>query len=316
MGNIYTCAVSSSYSVAQWTVSTAGVLGSSTPTTVGIGGSCEGLAVDRQGTVWVSNNQPTATYNLYKLVPPLTTSTTCTSAAGCSGVLNVNSLTGVTSGSYPLGVAVDPNQNIWFADYLSSGVGEVSVLPNSGSLSAPAYAASAISVAAGGEQSYDIAFAPSGTSYVAWVDNNYLSSTASANSGVTEITPSFASSPSTQISGLTKTTYLQTVNDAQGTLVGLNSMAADGAGNIFSDNQNGSQIMETTAAGTNIGLFPCVLKSTGTGCTSSVPTSPRGIAVDSTGSVWVASGTQGMIQIIGLAAPTWPQLSLGKVGKP
>jgi len=316
LGNIYTCAVSSSYSVAQWTVTTAGLLGSAVPTTVGIGGSCEGLAVDRQGNVWVSNNQPTATNNLYKLTPPLTASTTCTSAAGCSGVLNVNSLTGVTSGSYPLGVAVDPNQNIWFADYLSGGAGEVSVLPNSGSLTSPAYAASAVSVGAGGEQSYDIAFAPSGTSYVGWVDNNYLSSMASANSGVTEITPSFASSPSTQISGLTKTTYLQTVTEALNALVGLNSMASDGAGNIFTANQNGSQIMETTAAGTNIGLFPCVLKSNGTGCTSSVPTSPRGIAVDSTGSVWVASGTQGMVQIIGLAAPTWPQLSLGKVGKP
>jgi len=93
-------------------------------------------------------------------------------------------------------------------------------------------------------------------------------------------------------------------------------MASDGAGDVFSDNLLGNQLMETTAAGANVGLFPCVLKSGGTGCTSTAPSAPRGITVDSTGSVWLAGGASGMLQIIGLAAPTWPQLSLGKVGKP
>jgi len=343
-GKLYTCSSYSSYSVAQWSVTAAGAITGTPVNTVGLGGSCEGLAVDQSGNVWASSNNgtTTATYNLFELTTPFgagSSSTSCTSTVNCTGVLDVNNLSGISSGSTLQGVAVDPNQNIWFADQVIGGssAGEVSVLQNTGSVTSPAYTfqscitgsgsgaatsaspctaqqkAGVSSIAAGGELSYDLVFVPSGSSYVAWLDND---STSTTYSGVSEITPSFASSPSTEISSVAKTTFLTTATSAQNSSVELLSMASDGAGNVFSDNLLGNQLMETTAAGANIGLFPCVLKSGGTGCTSTAPSAPRGITVDSTGSVWLSAGTSGMLQIIGLAAPTWPQLSLGKVGKP
>ena len=37
--------------------------------------------------------------------------------------------------------------------------------------------------------------------------------------------------------------------------------------------------------------------------------------IDSAGNIWVVDGSGGMItEVIGVAAPTWPELSLLKVG--
>jgi len=43
----------------------------------------------------------------------------------------------------------------------------------------------------------------------------------------------------------------------------------------------------------------------------------REVNIDSTGSMWIAMGTVGnVLQIIGSAAPAWPLLSLGVLGRP
>jgi hypothetical protein len=41
---------------------------------------------------------------------------------------------------------------------------------------------------------------------------------------------------------------------------------------------------------------------------------PRQIAIDSTGSIWMGFTTGGATQVIGVAAPSYPLLSIGKTG--
>jgi hypothetical protein len=69
-----------------------------------------------------------------------------------------------------------------------------------------------------------------------------------------------------------------------------------------------------TYAGGFFAILPCVnINPTATTCGSSATGSlqgPRNLAIDSTGSIWVASSTNGsVVEIIGTAAPAWPQLS-------
>ncbi len=70
------------------------------------------------------------------------------------------------------------------------------------------------------------------------------------------------------------------------------------------------------------GFNPCIVNS-GTTCTYPDNASAKGIAIDSTGSVWwttpdlttTNANSNRLIQMIGTAAPTWPLLAAGKPGK-
>ena len=69
-----------------------------------------------------------------------------------------------------------------------------------------------------------------------------------------------------------------------------------------------------------VGIAPCYLPAAATTCVSSPYTNPDGLAIDSTGSLWVSvasisNGTStiggGLLQVLGSANPTQPQLSYG-----
>ena len=267
---------------------------------------------------------------------PLTTGTGCAAATGCTGIFNVNTPgTGGTSatGQYPFGIAVDPNQNIWVADFGTAAAGSVTVLQNTGAVATPSYqgevgyttsgaaatgttkATTTFLAFATGQQSLGVAFTPStaAAGYAAMVSEN---TTTAGQNGITAVTPTVTTAA---VTALAAGTLLPGVATGANT-VGLYYDAADGLGNLFTPNQGGNGLMFTNnviATPTNYALLPCVLlTSTATGCTSTVPSSPRGITLDSTGSVWLFSGTKGFVQIIGPGAPTNPLLSLGKVGRP
>ena len=369
LGNIYSCDTSSTttyqnpatLTVEQWPVTTGGVVTLTPTATMGTGSYCDGMAVDRSGNVWLTNpdsagSTASFTYNVYELVPPLTTATTCTgtspTTAGCNGVMSLNNLNLGTTYYGADGIAVDPNQNIWVGGSNITNPPAVAVLQNTGSLTSPTYAfqsgytgsggsstgtskvpaTATTAVGTGGEANYGMVMAYSASAsggYVGWTGSPSSSSTAcspgpnpscatnTSPSTVVGVEPFSPTLTSAEVSSLSAGTYAGAVGySTTNAILGLNVGVADGLGNVYWANQGGNQMMETTAQGTNIGLFPCALKPGGTGCTTTSPNSPRGIAMDSTGTAWLASGTAGMFEIIGLGWPTWPQLSLGKVGRP
>jgi len=83
---------------------------------------------------------------------------------------------------------------------------------------------------------------------------------------------------------------------------------------------SGITVYDTTdniALGTYKGCF-VISKVCGTTSAGQVPIfSPRDAAIDSAGDVWVVSGASAnLTELIGAAAPTWPALSMGKLGLP
>jgi hypothetical protein len=96
----------------------------------------------------------------------------------------------------------------------------------------------------------------------------------------------------------------------------------------YLDNATGTFLYQyIPSTNTTNAYYPCYNAGTSTGtgtATSTVQTCTTGmstkqdLAIDSTGSVWVASyGNSGggrMVQIIGVAAPTVPLRALGKAG--
>ena len=77
----------------------------------------------------------------------------------------------------------------------------------------------------------------------------------------------------------------------------------------------------STSKTTYFAIAPCYAASGATTCSSTVASSdPHVVQIDSTGAIWVAgTGSSGgnpgfVVQVIGTAYPTWPQLSYGEFG--
>ena len=105
--------------------------------------------------------------------------------------------------------------------------------------------------------------------------------------------------------------------------------AIDGHANIFMPDNNSSssytwQYLPPSGsyAGGFFSILPCAIVTATTTCATGNTSGagqavygPRNAAIDSTGSIWVASSTNGnVVQIIGTAAPTYGQLSYLKPG--
>jgi hypothetical protein len=96
-------------------------------------------------------------------------------------------------------------------------------------------------------------------------------------------------------------------------------------GDVFS-NVYGLHAYSTTTGyvlSPTLGFISCYLATTATTTCASTSTSPyayptyssRGIAIDSTGSVWLSNSVYATVtQLIGIAAPTNPLLAAGKPG--
>jgi len=79
-------------------------------------------------------------------------------------------------------------------------------------------------------------------------------------------------------------------------------------------------VYDVADGGLALGTYKgCLVSGTacGTGASASPIFSPRGAGIDSAGDVWVVSGAaHTLTELIGVAAPTWPGISMVKFGRP
>lgn len=256
-----------------------------------------GVAVDSLGNVWYSSATTTG-QNLHELVKNGSTYTEATFAIPPS------------STTYQLyQIRPDANNNIWVAGY-SSSKGAAVYFPNTGTAAAPTYTAGLQYGLITGTGTYGVTTDASGAGWA---------TTSGTGNGVWKVA----------VTGSGASATLAPTNVAADPAAGARFMDIDGSGAIwYVDNTTGTKVYQYIPGHTaTTAFYPCYNAGTTTGtgtATSVVQTCTTGIstrldlAVDSTGSIWVASyGNSGggrMAQIIGLAAPTVPLKAAGKPG--
>jgi len=276
-----------------------------------VGGSLHvySTAVDQHNNVWVSGTAGSAS-SLWMSPAGGATFTT-------QGTFD---FTAVTSNAQGLGI--DPNQNVWVA----GGTG-LAVLPNTGTLGTPTYTSAEITATPGGTVPSAFAFT-AGAGGLPSVFNAFYEATGSVN-GVQPYTPTYSGATVTALGQGALTTAPD--SSAAPVITGVEfSAQADGAGHVWLGDTNSHSVIQfnpntTPANDTAFRYEPCQFVPANGGCFTGTTTQnsvfttgkPFTISIDSTGSIWVTAEAAGsVVQIIGAAAPTWPLLSLGKVGMP
>jgi hypothetical protein len=252
-----------------------------------------GVAVDSLGNIWYDSNTATG-QNLHEL---LRNGSTYTEATFPVPPASTDQL---------LQIRPDSNNNIWVAGY-NTTTAQAIYFPNTGTAAAPTYT-TAIKPATlpGGSTMYGITTDASGNAYS--VSNG-------TGSGIYKTT----------VTGSGASSVLSATSVAPNPATAARFMDIDGSGSIwFADFTTGTDLYQyVPSTGTTTPFYPCYNAGTTTGsgtsqtCATGISTR-YDMAVDSTGSLWVASyGNTGgghMVQILGLAAPTVPLKALGKPG--
>jgi len=267
------------------------------------------LAVDRSNNIWAFGVQQTnGLSNLYR-APSTFVSGLKTWVAQPSPQPEPL----VLPASNFIGLAIDPNQNVW----TTAGT-TVTVVENTGTASAGGQTytvSSPTSATASGSPAEGIAFTGTASATKAWI------SSYNTTAGIQLFTPTYDTN-TIGVKTIASSTFVQPTS-VTGTLFN----EADGAGTVWLADYNSSSVQAfnpTSSAAYK--YLPCIGGSTT--CTSAFasPGKPISVAIDSTGSIWVTVPMAGsvattaspgsIVQIIGSAAPTWPLLSLGMLGKP
>ncbi len=259
-----------------------------------------GMALDPQGNVWIANEQTNPN-------------------SGNGNVTELNSsgnplTTGLTSGgiNFPIAATADTNGDVWVVDY---GNSKVSLFNDSGSALSPSTGWGGTSL------SFPVALAVD-ADHNAWVANQ---------AGVLPVTKISADGSQTTnyncdcdgASGIATDQsgnvwlanyYGNSISEVNtcGTLVldaaiggGVDhpqGIAVDGAGTVWVANYLGGSISEVKGASSSApGTFSSPLAGFGT---DTGLLQPYGLAIDSSGNIWVSSfGNNTLTQFIGLAAP-------------
>ena len=281
-----------------------------------------GVAVDQTNNVWVSNASNSGASVVEFLKATINASTGAAIPDYSSGALTV-----------PVqGLAIDAGQDIWgvspgaapVTSTNSSGVvtttkasvsSITAVIPNTGTAKTPAYAVTGtvpIKGTLSGYNGFSVAISSSSTAFVPLYDQ--LNSAVSSGSAVTT-----TGNPS------------MTTSSASNVATTPHRSEVDGAGNVFwTDNEYTGLLWRYTpgtgtSSGSLISLLPCFPFPTSNGlqCITTnnsssayTPSNLRALAIDSAGDVWYAAdaGYGAVIETLGLAAPTWPELSYGYPG--
>jgi hypothetical protein len=305
LGNIW--ATSNGAALYKFSASSGGA-----PTVYTSLGSTYDVAVDANNNVWTGNVISSGT-NIEEFAY----------TPGTGWALNYTAA--APGGVY--GISVDAQQNVWAATYYTSAATslntEATVLPNVGTVSSPNYNASAGVITPVTATFSDSAYRPYGivfdASGNAWYDIYGGAST--STSGIEEVVPN----STTNITSLTPGPFiLGTTTTANGNVLGAsvtNLAAIDGAETMFiGDNVSPVQSLVVYNTATNQALSPttgiagCYLATSTTTTCTTASYNPREPTVDSTGSVWAGVTTGGVVQFIGLAAPSYPVLAVGKPG--
>jgi hypothetical protein len=277
-----------------------------------------GLAVDKSNDVFFSTSNVSGTDNLYELPQGSTSSTTPT----------IVSFGGTAfASSHSLGsLAFDASGNIWGSHNSGSGTGYI-YGANTGTFPAEAFGSAVAdcnNCSGGGIGTEGTNSEPSGS--VVDASGNYWFT---GQKGLYEVPAGGGAG-----AGTGSTAYTLGSSNQQMRLLGI-----DGAGTIFvPDNDSNGPANPLAAGGPTepspvlrifYPAFPTQLTvaiagcnvGTATGNTTCITTNAgapnnqmfyqaMNVAIDSTGSLWVSSvANDGIIQVIGTAAPTWPQLS-------
>lgn len=243
-----------------------------------------GLAIDRANNLWYTS-AVTGQQDIFEL-----------SQANLYGPVSFATPPAQTVGP-PSAVAIDAAQNVWFVDDTAAGTtGVAGVFPNTGTAAAPAYANAALTASLPSAQYASVGVAIDGSGN-AW---------AGSHAYLNEFTPSETSGVITSIA---ETKTLNSSSSAP------HAVEVDGAGTVWaSATASTGSIVYSVAGAAGIKLSPCYAPA-GTQSCAVVSLDNRSLQIDSAGSVWVAaSGAGYVLQLIGTAAPTWPQLSLGQPG--
>jgi len=211
---------------------------------------------------------------------------------------------------YPGPILIDGNYNVWVSSSGTSSTGTpyVSVLPNSGT-AAPAWTDAVISEALTEGRAFGVSMDGSNNVWATSYNDN-----GATDADLFEFTPTYTGATVTSVSASANNPISLAVSSSpyQGEF--------DGVGTYWfpSNASTGNIYYYVPATGADIGLLPCFLPGGATACgsnTNVATAGPRVVQIDSTGSIWVAASAGGQIvQIIGSAAPTWPQLSYAKFG--
>jgi hypothetical protein len=278
-----------------------------------------GLAVDRSNFLWMGLGATAGT-------GAFASASNCMTSVYPSGATYKASTTtqpvcntATNEGAYIL--SIDTNQNIW-----SNNPGPDSVSPAVNTQASAAFVfANQTATATASYANTDIYYATLTANGVKSTGDNSISGVAVDSSGnawfptidtLYKYTPALTASVITGIG--TQTSYTTTVANP-------GTPNFDGTGTLWFPSYDASSTVNYSVAGTVTTLTPCYAASGATSCDYTHAAFGTDAQVDSTGAVWVALyGNQaavspvtpnaGLLEIIGTAAPTWPQLSWGHPG--
>ena len=317
LGNVWAanfCGSNSPCSSATELSSTGQPLSSSSGFTDGTLWENYGLAIDIHGSVWVTNQQTTSVNGGQGSVSELNSSGQVGSAFYGGGIYFPVAVATDTDGSIwtanqgdstasklsntgsaisasggwgtpgqlagPDAVAIDANHNAWFANGSDSPGSVVSISPNGGTISV---------IASGGD-------APSG------IATDQIGISTSASKGHVWVANYSSSSISELELNNNGTVTVVSSDLTGGGIKHPNGIAVDGSGNVWVANWEGETLTELQgASGASPGqpLSP----ASGFGADANLH-EPYGIALDSSGNIWVSNfGSDTITQFLGTATP-------------
>jgi hypothetical protein len=249
------------------------------------------IAVDKANNVFVSNATASAPAVYEK-----------TAGGSAFAAFSPAGTSGTTLPEY---VAIDAAQDILFNDYATTSV-STSFLQNTGTVATPAYANAPVLAT--------LASAAPGSVYGTEFDST-------GNAWTNNTTTLYETTPGAAVPTVTKTISFTSAAGTATNATSARYASLDGDGNIFipDNNASASKVWQyLPGTGNFVYLFPCNASAAATACGTAATLAiygPRNAQVDATGSIWIASSTNGNVaQIIGTGAPTWGQSSYGKPG--
>ena len=282
-----------------------GVLSAATAVPVAFGSY--GLAVDQANNVWAGVNSNGATAAALDEI---------TTSAGVSTVAQAGTVPSPAANLFD--ILVTPNQNIVVAaDATGTATGGfVYVQQNTGTAAAPTYTSASNVVSAGSptqKSPYGLYYVNSATPSL-FGSNNVNSTNAG---GLYPYALTYSGDKLTAV-GAPGTPLNGTGTGYQATTYGK----VDGLFNAISVQSTTNKIIvQPLGSTTSFQVFGCA--STSGTCVNPI-SNPQALAVDSAGAIWIANrgatkgtaSTGSLIQVLGVAAPSWPQSSVGLTGEP